>query len=89
MVLLPHAHPALRSLQLRSSKTKRGIYKVYHYAYELNRLKSGVYREPYTTLPDKSFFNEELNYDLNGNITRLWRTGKNDSNTALLVDNLT
>ncbi|SHM43982.1 hypothetical protein SAMN05444407_1206, partial [Chryseobacterium contaminans] len=48
-----------------------------------------MYREPYTTLPDKSFFNEELNYDLNGNITRLWRTGKNDSNTALLVDNLT
>ncbi|WP_336963012.1 DUF6443 domain-containing protein [Chryseobacterium contaminans] len=66
------------------------VYKVYHYAYDkLNRLKSGVYREPYTTLPDKSFFNEELNYDLNGNITRLWRTGKNDSNTALLVDNLT
>ncbi|MDM1557522.1 RHS repeat-associated core domain-containing protein, partial [Chryseobacterium indologenes] len=66
------------------------IYKVYHYAYDkLNRLHQAVYREPYTTVPDKSFFNEEINYDLNGNITRLWRTGKSSSNTALLVDNLT
>ncbi|SDJ00286.1 RHS repeat domain-containing protein, partial [Chryseobacterium jejuense] len=65
------------------------IYKVYHYAYDkLNRLNSGVYREPYTTVPDKSFFNEEMNYDLNGNITRLWRTGKSKSNTVLLVDDL-
>ncbi|WP_228464068.1 hypothetical protein, partial [Chryseobacterium bernardetii] len=31
--------------------------------------------------------NHKINiYDLNGNITRLWRTGKSSSNTALLVD---
>ncbi|AZA93797.1 RHS repeat-associated core domain-containing protein [Chryseobacterium nakagawai] len=65
-------------------------YKVYHYVYDkLNRLNQAIYREPYTTAPDKSFFNEEINYDLNGNITRLWRTGKSSSNMALLVDNLT
>ncbi|WET50905.1 DUF6443 domain-containing protein [Chryseobacterium indologenes] len=66
------------------------VYKVYHYTYDsLNRLNAGVYREPYTTTPDKFYFNEEINYDLNGNIARLWRTGKSNANTALLVDNLT
>ena len=66
------------------------VYKSYHYVYDkLNRLTAGVYREPYTTAPNNHFFNEELTYDLNGNISRLWRTGKTPVATAQLIDNLT
>jgi len=69
---------------------KDDIYKSYHYEYDdLGRLKYSIYREPFTTTPNNHFFNEEVEYDINGNINHLLRTGKSTQNTAALIDNLT
>ena len=66
------------------------VYKAYHYVYDkLNRLTDAIYREAYTTAPNNYFFNENVTYDLNGNITHLTRNGKTPAGTAQLVDNLT
>ncbi len=66
------------------------VYKAYHYVYDkLNRLTDAIYREAYTTAPNNYFFNENVTYDLNGNITHLTRNGKTPAGTTQLVDNLT
>lgn len=71
-------------------RTADDVYKAYHYVYDkLNRLTDAIYREAYTTAPNNNFFNENLTYDLNGNITTLHRNGKAPAGTAQLVDNLT
>ncbi|SHN09435.1 hypothetical protein SAMN05444360_1541, partial [Chryseobacterium carnipullorum] len=71
-------------------RTADDVYKAYHYVYDkLNRLTDAIYREAYTTAPNNYFFNENLTYDLNGNITTLHRNGKAPAGTAQLVDNLT
>ena len=64
----------------------------YEYTYDtVNRLKMGVYKTfNETTTTDSDFFNEEVSYDLNGNINSLQRNARPKSGlTANQVDNLT
>ena len=63
----------------------------YEYTYDdLNRLKRGYYKNLNgTTTSDSKHFNEELTYDLNGNIKSLKRNARpRTGQTATLVDNL-
>ena len=68
-----------------------GVLKRYSYNYDkLNRLKFGHYSEPNSTVPLEDHFGESIEYDLNGNITRLYRNAKNTTNgMAMQIDNLT
>lgn len=66
-----------------------GVLKRYIYNYDvLNRLTAGYYHEPTTSVPANNFYNEEIAYDLNGNITQLQRNMKGSSNTAEYIDNI-
>ena len=67
------------------------ILKRYSYSYDsLNRLNYGHYSEPMSTVPTENHFGESVEYDLNGNITRLYRNTKNTANgKAMQIDNLT
>ncbi|MEJ5049493.1 DUF6443 domain-containing protein [Chryseobacterium culicis] len=48
--------------------------KRYNYQYDsLNRLLKGAYSEPNSSVAQNNYFNEELSYDLNGNIKSLKR----------------
>ncbi len=48
--------------------------KRYNYQYDpLNRMLKGVYSEPNSSVAQNNYFNEELTYDLNGNIKTLKR----------------
>ncbi|MEG1665783.1 DUF6443 domain-containing protein, partial [Chryseobacterium sp.] len=63
--------------------------KRYGYAYDgLNRLTAGYYQNPMN--PNSKENTESLTYDLNGNITNLYRTSVMESgtNTATVIDNL-
>lgn len=63
----------------------------YEYTYDaLNRLKRGYYKSLNgTTTTDSKYYNEELTYDVNGNIRTLKRNAKPVSGlTANVVDNL-
>ncbi|MDR2834429.1 MAG: hypothetical protein LBV67_12015, partial [Streptococcaceae bacterium] len=63
----------------------------YEYSYdELNRLKLANYKSiGQTTTTDSKFYNEQLSYDLNGNILNLKRNARPMyGQTAVLVDNL-
>ncbi|RNA61954.1 RHS repeat-associated core domain-containing protein [Chryseobacterium nematophagum] len=66
-----------------------GILKRYAYHYDgLNRLLYGHYAEPLGTLPQADHFGESMEYDLNGNITHLYRNAKNPNGQAMQIDNL-
>lgn len=63
--------------------------KRYGYAYDgLNRLTAGYYQNPMN--PNSKENTESLTYDLNGNITNLYRTSviESGTNTATVIDNL-
>jgi hypothetical protein len=63
----------------------------YEYSYDsLNRLKKGNYKTfNQTTTSDSKHYNEELTYDVNGNIKTLKRNARpKTGTTATLVDNL-
>jgi len=65
------------------------VHRRYNYQYDkLNRLTLANYSEPFTSIPPNNFYKEEASYDLNGNITRLWRN-TNNSGSELQIDNLT
>lgn len=65
------------------------VLKRYIYAYDtLNRLTAGYYQEPTTSVPVNHFYNEEIAYDLNGNITRLQRNMKGSNNSSEYIDNI-
>ncbi|UZT96602.1 DUF6443 domain-containing protein [Chryseobacterium fluminis] len=67
-----------------------GVLKRYDYNYDgLNRLTMAHYREPMTSVPQNHFYSEEAAYDLNGNITNLWRNAKNPSGGYEGIDILT
>ncbi|MCI3937395.1 RHS repeat-associated core domain-containing protein [Chryseobacterium aahli] len=67
-----------------------GVLKRYSYQYDaLNRLKKGSYAEPDTSVPQNGYFNEELSYDLNGNIGTLKRNRNAAYVGAELIDDLT
>ncbi|WP_333597085.1 RHS repeat-associated core domain-containing protein [Chryseobacterium flavum] len=71
--------------------SKDDVLKRYSYSYDsLNRLNYGHYSEPNGTVPEEDHFGETTEYDLNGNITRLYRNTKNTTNgLAMQIDNLT
>ncbi|WP_299181308.1 hypothetical protein [uncultured Chryseobacterium sp.] len=59
------------------------ILKRYSYEYDrLNRLNTAVYITPGTTLPFNQYYNESVEYDLNGNITHLSRNAPSVSSTS-------
>jgi len=63
--------------------------KRYGYAYDkLNRLSAGYYQNPNNPYSKEN--TESLDYDLNGNISKLYRTSvlESPSNTANVIDNL-
>ncbi|WP_291872396.1 DUF6443 domain-containing protein [Chryseobacterium sp.] len=64
----------------------------YVYMYDpLNRLTGGYYIEPNSSILWVGTFNEYYKYDLNGNITKLTRTGEPPigQTTSLMIDDLT
>ncbi|GEJ45440.1 DUF6443 domain-containing protein [Chryseobacterium sp. ON_d1] len=64
--------------------------KRYGYAYDsLNRITAGYYQNPNNPYSKEN--TESLQYDLNGNITSLYRTSvfNTGNNTATVIDNLT
>ncbi|CAA7195129.1 DUF6443 domain-containing protein [Chryseobacterium potabilaquae] len=66
------------------------ILKRYSYSYDsLNRLSFGHYSEPNSTIPQEDHFGEATEYDINGNITHLYRNAKNPNGLAMQIDNLT
>ncbi|WP_265427794.1 DUF6443 domain-containing protein [Chryseobacterium sp. YIM B08800] len=68
------------------------VLRRYVYMYDsLNRLTGGYYLEPNSSIVWAGNFNEYYNYDLNGNITKLTRTGKPPASqtTSLTIDDLT
>ncbi|WP_291883191.1 DUF6443 domain-containing protein [Chryseobacterium sp.] len=70
--------------------SKDGIVKRYSYQYDaLNRLKKGFYSEPGTDIPQNEYYNEVVDYDLNGNISSLSRNRKMENVGKELMDNLT
>jgi len=62
----------------------------YSYTYDgLNRLQQGIYSEPGSSLINNDNYNEQLTYDLNGNIATLKRFSKPSSGTtAEKIDDL-
>ncbi|MCS3533010.1 RHS repeat-associated protein [Chryseobacterium sp. JUb7] len=66
------------------------ILKRYSYQYDpLNRLKKATYSEPNSSVPGNDFFNETIDYDLNGNIKSLQRNSKGATGIKEQIDNLT
>ena len=66
------------------------ILKRYAYQYDgLNRLTKGTFLNPDVVVPQNNWNNEQVSYDLNGNIKTLKRNAKNlYSNTAEKIDDL-
>ncbi|WP_106915756.1 DUF6443 domain-containing protein [Chryseobacterium aurantiacum] len=61
--------------------------KRYGYAYDgLNRLTAGYYQNPNN--PWSKEHTETMDYDLNGNITKLYRTSAMNGTTAMVIDDL-
>uniref|UniRef100_UPI0028A6AB53 RHS repeat domain-containing protein n=1 Tax=Chryseobacterium taichungense TaxID=295069 RepID=UPI0028A6AB53 len=70
--------------------TANGILKRYAYQYDgLNRLTKGTFLNPDNAEPENKWNNETVDYDINGNITRLRRNAKSFySGNAELIDDL-
>ncbi|MCW3160453.1 RHS repeat-associated core domain-containing protein [Chryseobacterium oryctis] len=61
----------------------------YNYLYDsLNRLQHAIYLKPDASVVVTSAYNEWVQYDLNGNITRLDRYGGIDGNGPIQIDQL-
>ncbi|UZT99848.1 DUF6443 domain-containing protein [Chryseobacterium fluminis] len=66
------------------------VLKRYSYQYDpLNRLKKATYSEPNASIPGNDFFNESIDYDMNGNITSLQRNSKGVNGIKEQIDDLT
>ena len=70
---------------------KDGELKRYGYQYDgLNRLLNGIYQDPDQAQPLTYINSESIEYDLNGNISHLYRNAKHGKYyTAIQIDNLT
>ncbi len=83
--------------EIRWRTHKDNILRGYEYAYDdLNRLQNSIFVMPQATNPIRNSFNEKIEYDKNGNITHLYRTGQDNaiaidpaSNSAYGMDQLT
>ncbi len=64
--------------------------KRYSYQYDgFNRLLNGIYNDPSAAIPT-NINSESIEYDVNGNITHLYRNSKHSSSyTPIQIDNLT
>lgn len=62
----------------------------YNYNHDaLERLKTGIYSEPNSTIPQNDYYNESLEYDINGNILILQRNRfVENMPAAQVMDNL-
>lgn len=66
------------------------ILKRYSYKYDaMGRLRSGIYSEPNSSIPENNYYNEILTYDLNGNVATLKRNRNAANIGAQLIDDLT
>jgi RHS repeat-associated protein len=67
------------------------VLRKYSYNYDdLNRMTSAIYQKTNSTVVNTNSYNESLQYDKNGNITQLMRTGEfDDSVYQLTIDDLT
>ncbi|BFO66175.1 DUF6443 domain-containing protein [Chryseobacterium sp. KCF3-3] len=66
-----------------------GQLRRYNYSYDrLNRLVHAIYLKPNASVVQTSAYNEWVDYDINGNITRLDRYGDSDGNGPLQIDRL-
>ncbi|WP_288437063.1 DUF6443 domain-containing protein, partial [uncultured Chryseobacterium sp.] len=72
------------------NNSSENVLKRYSYSYDvLNRLKDAIYSEPNATNPYNNNYNENLTYDINGNIATLRRNAFPISGTtSTLVDDL-
>jgi RHS repeat-associated protein len=66
------------------------IRRKYSYHYDgLNRLLAAHYAKPDATVNTGNSYDENLEYDMNGNIARLWRNGElDDPNVEVVIDEL-
>ncbi|WP_282787598.1 DUF6443 domain-containing protein [Flavobacterium croceum] len=66
------------------------VLRKYGYQYDnLNRLTNAIYQKPNHAIPVTNSYNESLQYDKNGNITNLQRTGDLDNDSFTIeIDNL-
>ncbi|WP_261511578.1 DUF6443 domain-containing protein [Chryseobacterium paludis] len=66
------------------------VLRRYGYQYDkLERLTKATFQEPNTSLPENGYYNEDLTYDINGNILNLNRFQKPESGTTpLQIDQL-
>jgi RHS repeat-associated protein len=65
------------------------IKRKYGYKYDaLNRMREAIYQKPGTSNPVPGSYDEKVWYDMNGNITALYRTGFFDDDDYLLIDDL-
>lgn len=61
------------------------VLRRYQYMYDnLNRLTISTFTEPDADIPNRYLYNEDIRYDLNGNITELLRTGNQYSPTEVI-----
>ncbi|MGV4413592.1 DUF6443 domain-containing protein [Chryseobacterium sp. T1] len=66
-----------------------GILRRYNYKYDkLNRLLSAKYQKPNSTVVETNAYNENIIYDINGNVDKLQRYGGFDGNQAQLIDDI-
>lgn len=66
-----------------------GQLREYNYSYDpLNRLTEARYAKPNGQVMATNAYNEELTYDVNGNIMSLSRYGDMDTNQAIKIDEL-
>ncbi|SEH39988.1 DUF6443 domain-containing protein [Chryseobacterium culicis] len=66
-----------------------GQLRRYNYSYDpLNRLVHAIYLKPDASVVQTSAYNEWVDYDINGNITRLDRYGNSDGNGPMQIDRL-
>jgi RHS repeat-associated protein len=66
------------------------VLRKYSYSYDnLNRLNDSFYQKPESTIEPTNAYNESMDYDKNGNINRISRTGNYDGNDqTFLIDEL-
>ena len=66
------------------------VLRKYGYVYDhMNRLTSATYQKPQSSVTVTNSYNESADYDKNGNILNLQRTGEyDDSVYSLVIDNL-
>ncbi|MPS66729.1 MAG: sugar-binding protein [Chryseobacterium sp.] len=86
----PKYNGNISEIDWRTASSFNNNKKRYSYQYDgLNRLLAGIYSEPGSSIIANNNYNEQLTYDLNGNILTLKRFSKPSSGTtAELIDDL-